>query len=182
MKRRLTTIAAVSLLSGCQLGSSVMIRDATRVDSFTQLEGASLVLNNDLNIAAGKARIFLQNGETSGGFDRYQPHCGFEIDSVRHQGAVINAGTFTITKVQLSIQRVVSVEPVRVASLWLANGVAGGGSQSYYKGFHLWLASADQPQVRRVSCYGVYAQPYELYPPTVEEIRQALGSIAEIRQ
>ena len=47
---------------------------------------------------------------------------------------------------------------------------------------HFWFTSASQPDVRRMSCFGVYAEPYELYPPTVQEIRQALGSIAEIRQ
>jgi hypothetical protein len=32
-----------------------------------------------------------------------------------------------------------------------------------------------------MSCFGVFAQPYELYPPTLEEIRHALGSVAEIQ-
>ena len=178
---RLTAIVATLVLGGCQLGSSAMVRDATRVDSFTQFEGASLVLNQDLKLAAGKARVFVQNGLVSGGFDSYQPHCALEIDSVRHDGATIQAGSFTVTRVQLSIQRVVSAEPVRLAASRLASGIGGGGSQSYYKGYHFWLTSADQPQVRRMSCYGVYAQPYELFPPTVEEIRQALGGIAEIR-
>ena len=33
-----------------------------------------------------------------------------------------------------------------------------------------------------MSCYGIYAEPQDAYPPTLEEIRQALGSVAEIRQ
>jgi hypothetical protein len=181
--KRLAVLFACLVLGACQMGSSLMVRDTAGVNTFTQLEGASLVLNQELNLRAGKARIFVQNGEVSGGFDSYQPHCAFEIDSVRHEGATIEAGTFTITRVQGSVQPVVSAAPVRLAAMPMVSGIAGGGgSQSYYEGFHLWLSSADQPQVRRVSCFGVYAQPYELYPPTVAEIRHALGSVAEIRQ
>ena len=182
MKKHLITVAAALILGGCQLGSSVWVRDVAHVDRFTQFEGASLVLKQDLNVPAERARLFLQNGRVSSGFDSYQPHCAFEIDSVRHDGFPIPAGTFSITLVQSSIERVVSISPVRVAALQLASGMAGGGSQSYYQGYHFWLTSADHPQVRRMSCYGVYAQPYELYPPTVAEIRQVLGDIAEIRQ
>jgi hypothetical protein len=32
-----------------------------------------------------------------------------------------------------------------------------------------------------MSCFGVYAQPGELYPPTVEEIRAALGPVATLQ-
>jgi len=181
--KALVIMLVAMFLAGCQLGGSLAVRDATGVDRFTQFEGASLVLKQDLKIAAGKARVFLQNGEVSGWFDSYQPHCSFEIDSVQHDGVSIQADTFTVSRVQGSIQRVVSREPIRVASLQLLAGMAGGGgSQSFYEGYHFWLTSANQPQVRRMSCFGVYAQPYELYPPTVEEIRQVLGSIAEIRQ
>ena len=95
---------------------------------------------------------------------------------------MIEADTFAITRVQGSVQQVVSTQPVRLAGLWLIGGLNGGGSQSYYSGYHFWLSSMNQPGVRRMSCYGVYAQPYELYPPTLQEIRQVLGAIAEIRQ
>ena len=61
-------------------------------------------------------------------------------------------------------------------------GFGGSGSSSYHEGFHFWIYSERQPDVRRMSCYGVYAQPYELYPPTLEEIRVALGGLAVIER
>ena len=182
MKFLIVILSAGLVLAGCQGGSSAFVRDATGDDKFVQLEGAGIVLNQELNIAPGKARVFVQNGEVSAGFDSYQTHCAFEITSVRHEGVSINPDTFIISKVQRDIQQVVKARPVQVAGLSLASGLGGSGAQSYYDGYHFWLTSANQPQVRRMSCFGVYAQPYELFPPTMVEIRQALGSLAEIRQ
>jgi hypothetical protein len=33
-----------------------------------------------------------------------------------------------------------------------------------------------------MSCYGIYAEPQDAEPPTLQEIQQALGSVAEIRR
>jgi hypothetical protein len=33
-----------------------------------------------------------------------------------------------------------------------------------------------------MSCYGVYAEPPELEPPSLQEIAQVLGDVAEIRR
>jgi hypothetical protein len=180
MKKCLLVVSVMFFLAGCQNSSTV--REAAGANNFVSLEGARLVLKQPLSIGPAKARVFLQNGAAGYGFDSYQPHCAFEIASINHEGAVIEADTFAITRVQGSVQQVVSAEPARLAGLWLIGGLDGGGSQSYYSGYHFWLSSMDQPGVRRMSCYGVYAQPYELYPPTMQEIRQALGAIAEIRQ
>jgi hypothetical protein len=181
MKMRLTLLSAALLLAGCQTNSTV--RDVAGKDQFTQLTGASLILNQALPIRAGQARVFVQGGRVSTGFNSYRPSCGFEIGSVQHGGVEIEPDTFAITSVQGSLTPVVSTEPMRFAALNLA-GAEGldGGSQAYYQGYHFWLSSEQQPDVRRMTCYGVYAEPYELYPPTLAEIREALGTIAEIRQ
>lgn len=182
MKLVITAVFLVFLLVGCKSGGSAFVRGETGVDRFVQLEGASIVLNQELNIGPGKARVFIQDGRVSSGFDSYKTHCGFEITSVRHDGVSIDPDTFVISKVQRMVQPVVNARPVQVAGLRFASGLGSGGAQSYYDGYHFWLTSVNQPQVRRMSCFGVYAQPYELYPPTMVEIQQALGPIVEIRQ
>ena len=181
MKMRLTLLSAALLLAGCQTNSTV--RDVAGKDQFTQLTGASLVLNQALPIRADQARVFVQGGQVSTGFNSYRTSCGFEIGSVQHGGVKIQPDTFAITSVQGSLTPVVSTEPMRFAALHLADaGGMDGGSQAYYQGYHFWLSSEKQPDVRRMTCYGVYAEPYDLYPPTLAEIREALGSIAEIRR
>jgi hypothetical protein len=156
---------------------------------FQQLQGATLILNQPLEISAGEARVFVQDGRTTNdrspgseaAFDQYKAHCGFEIQSVTHDGFVIRPGRFTITRVQGSLQSVVMVRPLRIAGLQLAAGMDGRGSSAYHEGYHFWLASETQPQVMRMSCYGAYIDSGSMAPPSLQDIRQALGEVAEIK-
>jgi hypothetical protein len=142
-----------------------------------------VVLKRDIQIPAGRARVYLQNDKTgtddpmsAGGFDSYEPHCAFEISRVDHAGFRVKAETFAVTQIQRTVVRVVGRAPVMLAAFgpWI-------GGQAYYSGYHFWLASDTQAEVRRMTCYGVYAEPYELYPPTLKEINAALGAVAELR-
>jgi hypothetical protein len=89
----------------------------------------------------------------------------------------VTAATFKVTLVQRTTTQVVSNSRLLVAGL----GGTGGGSASYYDGYHFWLDSDVEPEVRRMTCYGVFAQPFELYPPTIEEINAAIRGVAELR-
>ena len=173
-------LASTLLLAGCS--KSAAVRESAGGD-FLQLQGATLVLNQAVEVGPGKARVFIQDGRVLGnGFDHYRAHCGLEIRSVQHDGFVVQPDRFAITLVQGSLQQVVTRGAVQVASLSLASGIDGGnGSSAYHEGYHFWLESRQQPEVIRLSCYGVYAQPYELEPPTLQEIHEALGPLAEIR-
>ncbi len=187
MKNALMLLGMAALLVACQDSSTV--RDES-LGGYRQLQGASLVLNQAIEVPAGKARVFLQDGGRGdrqsllgGSFDQYRPHCAFEIEAVDHDGFVIRPDTFRISRVQHSLQPVVrSVSPLRLAALELSMGLDDRGSAAYHEGYHFWLVSAAQPTVRRLSCYGAYAEPHDLYPPTLGEIRRVLGRIAEIRQ
>ena len=190
MFKSFTLAALASLLAGCQYSAAVKEEAA---HGYLQLQGATLVVHEPVEIPAGRARVFLQDGGPGQGrgwpgtsFDQYRPHCGFEVERVDHDGFTIRAGEFRISRVQRSLQQVVMSHPVyvaglRLAGLNLAGGFDGEGSSSYHDGYHFWLESADQPEVRRVSCYGVFAEMPDLYPPTLKDIRQALGNTAEIR-
>jgi len=181
MKRFLAVSLTFFVLVACQNSSTV--RESATGNIYQQLEGASLVLNQEITVTSGKARAYIQDGVVRYGYDSYKPHCAFEISSIKHDGFPIEADTFAITRVQRSLQEVVSIEPVRLAALQLVRGIGGaGGSASYFDGYHFWLSSVKQPGVRRMSCFGVFAQPYELYPPTMDDIRQVLGLLAEIRR
>lgn len=167
------------LLAGCQ--SSSTVRDS-EINRWVLLDGAQLQVRQALPVSAGKARVFVQDGVISGGYDNYRPHCAFEIESIDHDGVTIEPDTFQIVRVQRTLVQVVQAQPLRFAGPWRASLNGGGGSSSYHDGYHFWLYSERQPQVMRMSCYGVYAQPYELYPPTLAEIGTALGGFAEIER
>ena len=182
MQRYLTlaVVAAALLVAGCQTATSIQQNTASLRPA---VQPAEVVVARDVYVPAGKARVFVQGGEAvpagglAGAFDSYRPHCAFEIRSVDHDGYAIRAGDYQVVRVEPSIVPVVSAAPVLVA--W-SGGVVGGGSQSYYDGYHFWLSSETEPDLRRMTCYGVYAEPYELFPPTFGEINAALGDVAHL--
>ena len=173
-------VVAVSLMvAGCQRSSTV--RDPVS-RGWVLLDGAQLQVRQPLPVSAGKARVFVQDGVVTGGFDNYRTHCAFEIDSIDHDGVNIEPDTFQIVRVQHTLVPVVQARPLMVAGPWRVNAGIDGGSSSYHEGYHFWIYSERQPEVMRMSCYGVYAQPYELEPPTLPDIRRALGGLAEIHR
>ena len=173
-------VVAVSLvLAGCQ--RSATVRDPGS-RGWVLLDGARLQVRQALPVSAGKARVFVQDGFVTGGFDNYRAHCAFEIESIDHDGGTIEPDTFQIVRVQHTLVPVVQARPLMVAGPWHVNADVNGGSSSYHEGYHFWIYSERQPEVMRMSCYGVYAQPYELEPPTLVEIRRALGDLAEIHR
>ena len=175
-------LTIVVFVAGCQTSSTV--RESAG-GPFVGLQNATVVLQQDIIIPARRSRVFLQDGGAtdgsaivSGSFDSYRPHCAIEIASIDHSGFPVNATTFQVTRVQRTTTQIVRNSRILVAS---AGGISGGGSASYYDGYHFWLASDAEPEVRRMSCYGVFAQPYELYPPTIAEINAAIRGVAELR-
>ena len=187
MKRAIIAILATTAITGCQ--NSATVKDPG-VGAYIGLVGAQLRLVEPLHVASGRARVFIQDGTVPGGrnpllqgsFDQYKTHCAVEIDSVDHQGVTIQPDTFQILRVQHSLERVVQSGHLMMANRAVAFGLDWGGSSSYHEGYHFYLYSERQPSVMRMSCYGVYAQPYELSPPTLPEIRTALGGLAEINR
>ena len=180
MKIIALAVAASLMLAGCQRSSTV--RD-TEVNRWVLLDGAQLQLLQPLPVRAGKARVFVQDGAVRGGFNQYDTHCAFEIDSIDHDGMTIEPDTFQVVRVQRSVVQVVQSGPLRLAGLWQVNaGLDGFGSSSYHDGYHFWIYSERQPEVMRMTCYGVFAPPGELQPPSLEDVRRALGGLAEIRR
>jgi hypothetical protein len=173
-----STFVAV-VLSACSNSVSVRLSPS---QGFVRLQGAELILKRDLTVPAGHARVFVQEGRpVIGGLDRYLAHCALEVQRVDHGGFTIKAGNFRVVRVQGSMQQVVMAGPVMLASLQLVGGIGAAGSSTYHQGYHFWLDSEEQPEVRRMSCYGVYADPPDLEPPSLQEIGAVLGDIAEIR-
>ena len=181
MKTMVLAVAVSLLLAACQRSATIL---DPAVRGWVSLDGARLQVHQPLPVAAGRARVFVQDGNvTGGGFNGYRTHCAFEIESIDHAGVTIEPDTFQIVRVQHTVVQVVQARPLMMAGLSHAfAGLGGAGSSSYHEGFHFWIYSERQPDVRRMSCYGVYAQPYELYPPTLEEISVALGGLAVIER
>lgn len=164
-------------LAGCLGGATVRVDSSA--NHYLNLVGGHVQLHQPLQIEAGEARVFLQQGRVRGGFNFYAPHCSFEIRNVQHPGVTITPGRFEISRVTHVITEVVQAWPVKVAALFLS-GMDGDGISQQFEGYHFRLSSPQQPQVFRMSCFGVHAEPSDLDAPTLREIRETLGSIATL--
>jgi hypothetical protein len=180
MSKLIAVAVATLMATGCQQNAS--IREDT-FGEYRRIEAPRVVLKRAILVPPGRARVYIQNTEAGlgngispGGFNSYKPHCAFEISRIDHSGFEIRAETFAVTRIQQTVVPVVSRGPVMVAGFGIWRD-----SQAYYSGYHFWLTSDAQPEVRRMTCYGVYAEPYDLYPPTLREINAALGAVAELR-
>lgn len=179
LKIRVILLLGIWLITGCQHNATV--REKTGVDTYLGLTGGVVQLLEPLHVAPGRARIFLQRGEIHRKYsvNEYVPQCSFEVDSVAHMGMTIEPDTFRITGVQRILEEVVYLRKRHVASQSIAM-FEDTGAALVFAGYHFWLDSPRQPGVMRLTCHGTYADLPEAQPPTLLEIHEALGKVAQI--
>lgn len=143
-----------------------------------------LALNRAVEIPPGRARVHIQRGETGEKFDPYYPHCSLEVtDVLPERSQIVRPGTFAVVRTQSVSEEVVDQRrPLMVAAASFTLAKMDDGGESYiYEGYHLWLENPEQPNVRRLTCRGVFDHPSLARPPSIAEIREALGDIAGLR-
>ncbi len=176
MIRYLVHIAMALLLSGCQTAA------ITAPAHIIPTVGSVVKINKRLVVPGGQTRVFLQRGRVveKTKFDRYYPSCNFEVWRLTKEPTIIHPGSFVVTKVGRDINRVVSLEqPLRVAAMgwWRRDS----DHAMIMHTVHIWLQSAKQPNVYRLTCRGWLAVPAEAEKPTLADMREALGSVASLR-
>lgn len=137
------------MLVGCQTAGS------TNEDSvwFRIKSGSKLILNQPLDIPAGKAHIYLQKGRMSSGVDNYTVSCNVEVRNLGPQS--VQPDTFLITDASDSQEWISRPDIMR-----------------FYK--VLRLKSGQQPDVLKMVCQD-WDGPLEGQSITVDEIKQAVG-------
>jgi hypothetical protein len=142
--------------------------------------GSTLVLKKPVTVAAGETRVFIQGGELMkrSEFDRYEANCDLELRKLQDRPREIEADSFIITKVQRLMEQVVRKSSPR--SGFVKVGFDVGGKPMVVRGYHLWLGSDRQPDVMRMTCRGAFDDINRADPPSLEEVRRALGGIADL--
>lgn len=142
--------------------------------------GATVVLQQDLSVPAGHARVFLQHGVVMAKhrLEPYQPHCNFEQRPVSDGTAYISADRFAVIAVSAGEDFVVQRRPYIYAALRMADDDNSPGLVNRY--FHYRLAAERQPQVMRLTCHGGFDLPGLAQLPSLADIRHALGEVATI--
>lgn len=176
-----------ALVAACALSLSACSTPTARQDEsspyYAVPQGSVLQLHRPIEIRPGSTRTWIQRGEVVRGFDRYWPNCSLEVSRLDHDNSqIVEPGGFTVTRSQFLREEVAILShSVRVAALRLAAAEDSGGHSMIYEGWHLWLDHPDRPNVRRLTCRGVFADPADARPPSIDEIRAALGEVATLR-
>jgi len=144
-------LAVISLLAGCQLPGSA---DPDSI-WFRIPPGSRLVLNQPLEIPAGRAHLMLQHGSAATVAGDFDVSCRFEVK---------NLGPRTIQPEAFVIRRVASGRE------WINQP----HTMQFYKIIH--LHSATQADILPMKC-AYEDDPRIGRPVTVTAIREALGNI-----
>ncbi len=184
MHTRGVILVLLALLAGCR--QSGVVNKGVDSRFFLPPVGSKVLVKQDIPVPPGWARTFFQRGEAVGYYqvDWYSVNCNFEINQVSEQIRYIQPGEFLVSRVEQQIEGVVHRpgQPVRLAAAgrFAVSGVDAGGVL-LNQAVHLWLESEEQPEVRRLSCRGTLDDAPNAQFPSIAEMRQALGSVAEIR-
>ncbi len=181
-----TGIASLALLSACNFSLS-----PRTIGGVPLSDTASLTINEQISIKPENTRVFIQDGIVVSQFNHYKHNCNLEVrkrDDNNFQ--FINPGSYRIHSIQNTLEQVVRFNPGETVNLafldsegqipgLLLAGVDDSPSDIYL-GMHFYLEGEDS-NIMRLSCRGALAPPWDAQPPTLAEIRQALGNLATLQ-
>ena len=147
--------------------------------------GTTVTVPQRIEVPGGQTRIFFQRGEIVkkvSSLDLYKTNCNFEINTLAETPRYIEAGIYTVTRTTRREGEVVLFKPLQYASLTVGGivGKGGDGPPMYFEEVRMTLRSDKSHDVRDLTCRGAMTDPQFLEPPTLAEIREAMGKHATI--
>lgn len=142
----------------------------------------ALVLNEPIWIPEERTRVFFKNGKLSRNGASYQTACALEVRRIARDGPqALATGRFQIRRAQHFWTEVAARLQDWSVFVQLAELSNGGGQPLIQTGYRFWLERTDAPDVMHLTCLGILAEPAEAYPPTMTEMRAALGELATLQ-
>ena len=175
------TLSLAAILLGPMLaGCATLIQDTGKGRWIGIEPGSTLTLHRLVQVAQSRTRVFFVNGRARNAGASYQTACALEVRRIDHDWPqTIPAGLYRIDRIQNYWTEVADARQPGAVRFRLAE-YDGGGQPLIQTGFHFWFNEADSPNLMRLTCLGVLAEPAAAYPPTLQEIAAALGALATI--
>ncbi len=175
------------LLTACQTST----RDPSS-RFFLPPTGTRVVVNEDIPIPKQWARVYLQDGTlyAKSRYNEYYPNCVFWVHDVSDGSAKIEADIFEVHDVSWGSEDVLGGgQPPMLAGLSIGtethiDGIGmiarDGGATFQIYNVTMHLRSDRQPGVLKLQCNAGKADPDKVEQPTIEQMRQSLGSYATL--
>jgi hypothetical protein len=175
-------LAGVTFFTAC---SATLVTDPN-AKNYVPSPGSTVTVPQPIEVPGGQTRIFFQRGEIIkkvSDIDLYRANCNFEINTLAETPRYIEAGVYTVTRTTRKEGEVVLFKPLQYASLAIGGmvGKGGDGPPMYYEEVRMTLRADKPSDIRDLTCRGAMTDPQWLEPPTLAEIRQALGQHATLK-
>ena len=146
--------------------------------------GQVLQLNENLTIPPDKAAVFIQSGNivaSSNIIDQWSPNCRVVVQGLEENERTIQPDDFTVIRVNYE-RTYALTEPVMYASRFDGVNMSSSGALPIAEEYiiYLFLKSDKQPFVKQLICKH-WENPHDGNHLTVKQIRQALGTIIELK-
>ena len=173
--------AGLAVFTAC---SAALVTDPN-ARNYVPTPGTTVTVPQRIEVPGGQTRIFFQRGEIVkkvSSLDLYKTNCNFEINTLAETPRYIEAGIYTVTRTTRREGEVVLFKPLQYASLTVGGivGKGGDGPPMYFEEVRMTLRSDKSHDVRDLTCRGAMTDPQFLEPPTLAEIREAMGKHATI--
>jgi hypothetical protein len=180
--KALGTLTGITLISAC--GSTVVTDPNAK--NYLPTPGSIVTVPDRIEVPGGQTRIFFQRGEIVkklSAIDQYKANCNFEINTLTESPRYIEPGIYTVTRTTQQIKEVAEFKSLQYASLSIGGSIARGGEGAplYFSEVLMVLHSEKSSDIRNLACRGVFDDPAWVKPPTLADIREALGKHATIK-
>jgi len=176
------TLTGITFITAC---GAALVTDPT-AKNYVPTPGSTVTVPKRIEVPGGQTRIFFQRGEIvkkAKDLDYYKPNCNFEINTLAETPRYIEAGVYTVTRTTRRESEVVLFKPQQYAGLAIGGMASKGddGAPMYFEEVRMTLRADQASDIRDLTCRGVMTDPVFVEPPTLAEIRAALGKYATIK-
>ena len=143
---------------------------------------SKLFLTRSLHIMPGKAGLYIQNGQNKGGkHSRFEPFCYMRFRNVAATKREIVADTFIVKSSRVEMRLIAGNQlPDQLVFRKVSYRLIDSTPSDILEVVSMRVHSIKNPGVYLLECGGVENSPSEVEPPTLSDIRKALGHIMRL--
>lgn len=143
---------------------------------------SKIILKQTLNVGADKAGLYIQDGQTKGSsHSRFKPFCYIRFLNVKQTPRTIQPDTFTIKSSRIETRLIAKNKPFSTPYGMISYRLADSTPSDILEVITMRIVSAKQPSVYLLECGGVENSPSQVEPPTIANMRSAMGNIMSLQ-